>query len=369
MVGYGTQGAVIRGQLVCCQQMGITNNQTYKKESIMILRHQEKERQRRKRVRFLVCEPPPHMRAGGGKHGNMLAKRAQRGGGINPRKTAHGWARFMRRLMGEFDAELVVIPAPPPPLYDTVFPRDTYFVGPDGKIHRAKMVADYRRSDPFYICAHLQALGLEVVDDLNHVMEGRSCFHVLPNETAIIYCPGARAEPKAADDLRRIFGVEVLVVELVHEFFFHADVAGMALSGREPAVFWCRESLARPDDWDLIRDACRYDKSTFVQASKEDALRYAMNTRVMNGYQVIAPPGMSVKYVRDVNALGYEVHMIDLGPLHTGCGGFISCTTNDFPDSFYKQRVPEQNRGENALTRFEQAIASYPRREMVLGQI
>src|SRR3989344_2853781 len=176
----------------------------------MILRNQEKSRQRRKRMRLLVCEPPPHMRSGGGKHGNSLAMQSQKKGGINPRNTAHGWARFMQKLMSpEFNAELVVIPAPAPPLYDTTFPRDTYFVGPDGKIHRAKMAADYRRSDPFYICSHLQNLGLEVVDDMNYVMEGRSCFHVLPDETAIIYCPGERADPRAAEDLHRIFGIKV----------------------------------------------------------------------------------------------------------------------------------------------------------------
>src|SRR3989338_5253224 len=335
----------------------------------MILRNQEKSRQRKKRMRLLVCEPPPHMRAGGGKYGNILAKESQKKGGINPRTTAKGWARFMRMLMSpEFNAQLVVIPAPSPPLYDTTFPRDTYFVGPDGKIHLSKMAADYRRSDPFYIGSHLEKLGLEVVNDLNHTMDGRSCFHVLPNETAIIYCASERADPRAAEDLRRIFGIEVLVVELVPKFFFHGDVAGMTLLGRDPAVFWCRESLARSGGWDLIQDAAKNDKSKFVEASYEDALRYAMNTRVMNGYKVIAPPGMSTKYVRDVNSLGYEVCMIDLGPLHTECGGFVACATNDFPDSFYSQRIPLENRGEFAIPRFQQNIRNYPKEEMVLAQ-
>lgn len=148
-----------------------------------------------------------------------------------------------------------------------------------------------------------------------HVHEGEGDFVVMPN--VILGGTGFRTEPGAHREVERVFGREVVTLELVDPRFYHLDTALFALDDEQiaynPAAFSAdsRAELAR-----------RYPDALLV--SEHDAIAFGCNS-ASDGHHVFTPAGAD-SLATDLEARGFVPVPVDLSELRKA-GGSVKCCT------------------------------------------
>ncbi len=128
-----------------------------------------------------------------------------------------------------------------------------------------------------------------------------------------------RSDIRAYPRLSKIFGREIIPVELVDSRFYHLDTCFCPLSGGEllyyPAAF---DTYAQA----VITD--RIGKDRLLVVPETDALRFACNA-VCVGKHVVLPAGCP-DTVRLLTEVGYTVHPVELDEFMKS-GGSAKCLT------------------------------------------
>lgn len=160
--------------------------------------------------------------------------------------------------------------------------------------------------------------GLRVVDPVS-VNEGEGDF-LLVGET--IYAgTGFRSDTASHDELRRIYGREVVTLRLVDPSFYHLDTAFAVLDdqGGPASVAYLPKAF---DDASRAILERRFPDA--VIATDADASVLGLNSFSDGRNVVIA--SRAETFARDLALRGYTPHGVDLSELLLGGGGVKCCT-------------------------------------------
>lgn len=209
-----------------------------------------------------------------------------------------------------FDVELI---DPLPGLPDMVYAANGGFTL-DGIAYGARFQYDERGPEgPAYMDWFRQH-GFEVAEPVS-VNEGEGDF--LRVGDRILAGTGFRSDAASHDELRRIFGREVVTLQLVDPSFYHLDTALAVLDDRTIAYLpkaFSPDSRAVIDD--LYPDAVTVDDA--------DAAVLGLNSFSDGKHVVIA--SRAVGFERSLRERGYEPIGVDLSELLLGGGGVKCCT-------------------------------------------
>ena len=209
-----------------------------------------------------------------------------------------------------FDVELI---DPLPGLPDMVYAANGGFTL-DGIAYGARFQYDERGPEgPAYMDWFRQH-GFEVAEPVS-VNEGEGDFLLVGDR--ILAGTGFRSDAASHDELRRIFGREVVTLQLVDPSFYHLDTALAVLDDRNIAYLpkaFSAESRAVLDD--LYPDAVTVDDA--------DAAVLGLNSFSDGRHVVIA--SRAVGFERSLRERGYEPIGVDLSELLLGGGGVKCCT-------------------------------------------
>lgn len=130
---------------------------------------------------------------------------------------------------------------------------------------------------------------------------------------------GPRSSASSPDEIARVFGIDLIRLELATEQFYHLDTCFCVLPNGEvffyPAAF-TKHGLA------AIRDAVPADR--LMEAEPEDAARFCVNAVALDRNIIMAKatPRLKARFAER----GYHVHDVDLAPFILSGGGAYCMT-------------------------------------------
>ena len=202
---------------------------------------------------------------------------------------------------------------PIPGLPDMVYAANGGMVV-DGIAYSAKFRHDERAAEgPAYL-AHLAAKGF-TAREAHEVNEGEGDFLVVGD--VILAAWGFRSEKESHDELRRVFGKDVISLKLINPSYYHLDTALAVLDEHTIAYFpgaFDEESL------EILRD--RYPDA--ILASEEDAAVLGLNLFSDGKNVIMAEQAVALR--RDIDQRGFTTHGVNLSELLLGGGGVKCCT-------------------------------------------
>lgn len=184
----------------------------------------------------------------------------------------------------------------------------------DGKAYGALFTYEQRAAEGPAYMAWLEEAGFEVHAP-SHVNEGEGDFLVAGD--VILAGHGFRTTLESHDELRRIFGREVVSLRLVDPSFYHLDTAIAILDDQNVAY------LPKAFD-DASRAELERRFPDAVLVSDEDAAVLGLNSFGDGRSMVIA--SRAADFERDLRARGYATIGVDLSELLLGGGGVKCCT-------------------------------------------
>ena len=209
-----------------------------------------------------------------------------------------------------FQVELI---DPIPGLPDMVYAANGGFTL-DGVAYGAKFQYDERGPEGPAYMDWFRGHGFQVAEPVS-VNEGEGDFLLVGDR--ILAGTGFRSDAASHDELRRLFGREVVTLELVDPSFYHLDTAIAVLDESNIAYLpkaFSPASLATLET--LYPDA--------VPVNDEDAAVLGLNSFSDGRHVVIA--SRAVGFERSLRERGYEPIGVDLSELLLGGGGVKCCT-------------------------------------------
>lgn len=209
-----------------------------------------------------------------------------------------------------FEVELI---DPIPGLPDMVYAANGGFTL-DGIAYGARFQYDERGPEGPAYMDWFRAHGFEVREPVS-VNEGEGDFLLVGDR--ILAGTGFRSDAGSHDELRRIYGREVVTLRLVDPAFYHLDTAIAVLDDANIAYLpkaFDEASLA------IIRDL--YPDA--VTVSDEDAAVLGLNSFSDGRHVVIA--ARATGFETSLRERGYEPIGVDLSELLLGGGGVKCCT-------------------------------------------
>lgn len=201
---------------------------------------------------------------------------------------------------------------PIPGLPDMVFAANGGFTM-DGIAYGAKFRYPERQPEgPAYL-DRLAELGFEP-REAKCVNEGEGDF--LPVGEVILAGHGFRTDVAAHDELREIFGREVVSLRLVDPRFYHLDTC-LAIVGE--TIAWLPEAFDEASRTTLER---RFPDAIVV--TENEALGLGLNAFGDGRAMVVPEPAK--QFAADLAALGHKVRTVDLSEL-LKAGGSAKCCT------------------------------------------
>jgi N-dimethylarginine dimethylaminohydrolase len=221
------------------------------------------------------------------------------------------WEKLYEVYLGlGFDVELI---DPVPGLPDMVYAANGGFTL-DGIAYGARFQYDERGPEGPAYMDWFRAHGFEVAEPVS-VNEGEGDFLLVGDR--ILAGTGFRSDAASHDELRRIYGREVVTLRLVDPEFYHLDTAIAVLDERNIAYLpkaFSAESRATIES--LYPDA--------VVVDDEDAAVLGLNSFSDGRNVVIA--SRAVGFERSLRERGYTPIGVDLSELLLGGGGVKCCT-------------------------------------------
>lgn len=202
---------------------------------------------------------------------------------------------------------------PIPGLPDMVYAANGGMVV-DGIAYSAKFRHDERAAEgPAYL-AHLASKGF-TAREAEEVNEGEGDFLVVGD--VILAAWGFRSDKESHDELRRVFGKDVISLKLINPSYYHLDTALAVLDERTIAYYpgaFDEESL------EILRT--RYPDA--ILASEEDAAVLGLNLFSDGKNVIMAEQAVALR--RDIDERGFTTHGVNLSELLLGGGGVKCCT-------------------------------------------
>lgn len=184
----------------------------------------------------------------------------------------------------------------------------------DGMAYGALFTYEQRAAEGPAYMAWLEEAGFEVHAP-SHVNEGEGDFLVAGD--AILAGHGFRTTLESHDELRRIFGREVVSLRLVDPSFYHLDTAVAILD--DANVAYLPKAFDEASRAELAR---RFPDAVLV--GDDDAAVLGLNAFGDGRSMVIA--SRADGFDRDLAARGYATVGVDLSELLLGGGGVKCCT-------------------------------------------
>ncbi|ROR65695.1 dimethylargininase [Agrococcus jenensis] len=184
----------------------------------------------------------------------------------------------------------------------------------DGKAYGAKFTYEQRVPEGPAYMAWFAANGFEVHEP-QQINEGEGDF--LLSNGAILAGHGFRTSLESHDELRGIFGREVVSLRLVDPAFYHLDTA-IAILDDENIAYLPKAF----DDASRAELERRYPDA--VHVNEEDAAVLGLNSFGDGRTMLIA--GRATDFERQLTERGYETIGLDLSELLLGGGGIKCCT-------------------------------------------
>ena len=184
----------------------------------------------------------------------------------------------------------------------------------DGKAYGAKFTYEQRVPEGPAYMAWFAANGFEVHEP-QQINEGEGDF--LLSNGAILAGHGFRTSLESHDELRGIFGREVVSLRLVDPAFYHLDTA-IAILDDENIAYLPKAF----DDASRAELERRYPDA--VHVNEEDASVLGLNSFGDGRTMLIA--GRATDFERQLTERGYETIGLDLSELLLGGGGIKCCT-------------------------------------------
>lgn len=256
---------------------------------------------------------------------------------INPWMRPDAWSAQQEKLVAESRAgwetllgavrqrgahvELVM---PEPELPDLVFTANAAVVL-DGTVLNARFKhAERQAEEPHYkaFFAKLQRMGhvrtlVDMPDDVPLEGAGDCVWDATRRTFWLGY--GQRSDPRAADIVRRTFGVAVHAVELVNPRFYHMDTCLVPLTRGETLIV--RDAFSA-EGLSAIEDTI--GKSSLIPIEGDDALDFACNAVCIGNDILLGRCGMTLE--RTLAERGYRVVRLPITPF-TLSGGSAFCLT------------------------------------------
>jgi N-dimethylarginine dimethylaminohydrolase len=198
-------------------------------------------------------------------------------------------------------------------LPDMVFAANSALVI-DGTALLARFHYAERRGEERLYARWFRSHGIDV-RKAEHGHEGEGDFACAGD--VILAGTGFRTERAAHREVERVFGREVLSLELVDPRFYHLDTALFVLRGEEIVYF----PGAFSDDSRATLQR-RYPDALLVEES--DAVAFGCNA-ASDGHHVFMPAGAD-GLATQLQARGYEPVLLDLSELRKA-GGSVKCCT------------------------------------------
>jgi N-dimethylarginine dimethylaminohydrolase len=209
-----------------------------------------------------------------------------------------------------FTVELI---DPVPGLPDMVYAANGGFTL-DGIAYGARFQYDERGPEGPAYMAWFRDHGFEVAEPVS-INEGEGDFLLVGDR--ILAGTGFRSDAASHDELRRLFGREVVTLRLVDPSFYHLDTAIAVLDERNiaylPSAF---DDASRAVIQELYPDAVTVDDA--------DAAVLGLNSFSDGRHVVIA--SRAVGFERSLRERGYVPIGVDLSELLLGGGGVKCCT-------------------------------------------
>lgn len=184
----------------------------------------------------------------------------------------------------------------------------------DGIAYAAKFQYPQRAPEGPAYAEWFAANGFEVREPLA-TNEGEGDFLLVGDR--ILAGTGFRSDTGSHDELRQIFGREVVSLRLVDPHFYHLDTAIAVLDDSNIAY------LPTAFDDDSLATIRRLYPDA-VEVGAEDAAVLGLNSFSDGRHVVIA--SRAKQFERDLRARGYEPIGVDLSELLLGGGGVKCCT-------------------------------------------
>lgn len=218
----------------------------------------------------------------------------------------------LRRVYLDLGFEVHLID-PLPGLPDMVYAANGGFVL-DGIAYAAKFQYPQRAPEAPAYADWFRANGFEVRDPIA-TNEGEGDFLLVGDR--ILAGTGFRSDPASHDELRELFGREVVSLRLVDPRFYHLDTAMAVLDATNiaylPTAF---------DEPSRARIAELYPEA--VEVGPDDASVLGLNAFGDGRHVVVA--AQATRFAADLRARGYEPIGVDLSELLLGGGGVKCCT-------------------------------------------
>ncbi len=209
-----------------------------------------------------------------------------------------------------FEVELI---DPLPGLPDMVYAANGGFTL-DGLAYGAKFQYDERGPEgPAYL-EWFRSHGFRVAEPVS-VNEGEGDFLLVGDR--ILAGTGFRSDAASHDELRKLYGREVVTLRLVDPSFYHLDTAIAVLDDTNIAYL---PKAFSPESLDIIHDL--YPDAVLVD--EVDAAVLGLNSFSDGKHVVIA--SRAVGFEASLRARGYEPIGVDLSELLLGGGGVKCCT-------------------------------------------
>jgi N-dimethylarginine dimethylaminohydrolase len=229
----------------------------------------------------------------------------------NQSKALEQWnALYETYLRLGFDVELIeALPGLP----DMVYAANGGMVV-DGIAYSAKFRHNERAAEgPAYL-EHLARLGFSP-READEVNEGEGDFLVVGD--VILAAWGFRSDKESHDELRRVFGKDVISLKLINPSYYHLDTALAVLNDTTVAYY-----PGAFDEGSLEILRTRYPDA--IIANEQDAAVLGLNL-FSDGQNVIMAE-QAVTLRREIEARGFVTHGVNLSELLLGGGGVKCCT-------------------------------------------
>jgi N-dimethylarginine dimethylaminohydrolase len=202
---------------------------------------------------------------------------------------------------------------PQPGLPDMVFAANSALVI-DGVALLARFRHPQRRGEEALYERWFHQHGL-TVQRAEHVHEGEGDFVCVGD--VILGGTGFRTDVGAHREVERVFGREVVTLELVDPRFYHLDTALFAVDAEQIAYF----PDAFSDDSRALLQRLYPDA---IRVRERDAMAFGCNA-ASDGRHVFLPSGAD-ELAQSLVGLGFEPRAIDLSELRKA-GGSVKCCT------------------------------------------
>lgn len=239
-------------------------------------------------------------------------------GAACPTRASHEHGVF-RRLLEGLGARVHSVPFVHG-AFDSVFSKDNAVVvaRKDGAVDALLASPRHveRRTEQRARAMALRSLGVVVHEAPADTLEGGDVV-MMPGATGAFVGHGFRTSPRAARELERFLGHEVVPVELRDPRLYHLDMALSMLDDGTALV--CREAISEAA-WVAIHR--HRSVRRVVDVSGDEALHFGVNL-VQVGRDVVSAAN-APEAMRALEQLGYRVHRVTLDQFHHA-GGSAAC--------------------------------------------